>query len=158
MVRAAELVWWWWAAAVGVWLLTLSSVTLPDLMVAAACGLPSAVAARAGRLAVGGCWRPRAGWIRWAVVLPPSVVADTGRVLWTAVRHARSERPPGKLREIALPHDTPEAVAAARRALATVGLSATPGTYVLAGDPERHCLVVHSLSDTTSLVEKAVTR
>jgi hypothetical protein len=91
-------------------------------------------------------------------VLPLSVLADSGRVFWTAVRSARGERPPGRVRKVALPHEAPEPVAAARRALATVALSATPGTFVFEDDPERHRLVVHSLAGGTSLVEKAVTR
>ncbi|MFE1862364.1 Na+/H+ antiporter subunit E [Streptomyces anandii] len=157
MIRVAEVV-WWWVAAVGVWLLTLSSVTWQELAVAAACGLPAAVAAPAGRRAVGGCWRPRPGWIRWAATLPPSVLADTARVFWTALRHARDERPPGRVREVPLPHEAPEPVAAARRALATIALSSTPGTYVVDDDPERHRLVVHSLSESTSPTEKAITR
>lgn len=157
MIRVAELV-WWWAAAVGVWLLTLSSVNGQDLVVAAACGLPAAVAARSGRRAVGGCWRPRPGWIRWAVTLPPSILADTARVFRTALRHARDERPPGRVREVALPHDGPQPVAAARRALATLALSSTPGAYVVDDDPGGHRLVVHSLSESTSPTEKAITR
>ncbi|WP_129310788.1 Na+/H+ antiporter subunit E [Streptomyces sp. L2] len=157
MAGAVELV-WWWGAAVGVWLLTLSSVTVPDLVVAAACGLPAAVAAVAGRRAVGGRWRPRAGWLRWAAALPLSVLGDTARVFWTAVRHAGDADAPGRVREVGLPHDEPEPVAAARRALATVTLCSTPGTFVIDDDPERHRLVVHSLSGKTSLVEKAVGR
>lgn len=45
----------WWALLVGVWLITLSSITESELIVAVVSALPCAVAARAGgRLALAG--------------------------------------------------------------------------------------------------------
>lgn len=157
MIGGAELL-CWWAMTVGVWLLTLSSVTLPDLLVAAACGLPCAVAARAGRKAVGGVWRPRPGWIRWWAVLPLSVLADTARVFAVAARRGQESHPPGRVTTVHLPRDAQEPVAAARRALATLAVSSTPGTFVIADDPQALRLVVHSLSEKPTLMEKVVSR
>lgn len=157
MIGGAELL-CWWAATVGVWLLTLSSVTLPDLLVAAACGLPCAVAARAGRKAVGGAWRPRPGWIRWWAVLPLSVLSDTVRVFALAARPRRGPGAKGRVTTVQLPRDGQEAVAAARLALTTLVVSSTPGTFVIADDPQAHRLVVHSLSDRPTLMERVVSR
>lgn len=157
MARLVEVV-WWWGVAVGVWVLTLSSATLPELVVAAGCGLPCAVAARAGRLTVGGGWRPRWRWLAWLVPLPVAVVADAVRVLAAAVRHLGSDRPAGELREIALPAGEPDQVAAARQALMTLTLSSTPGTFVVDADPKAGRLVVHSLTEGRPRMEDVVRR
>ncbi len=157
MARAVELL-WWWGAAVGIWLLTLSSVGTAELVVAAACGLPCAVAARAGRAAVRGCWTPRARWAWWPAPLAASIVADSARALLVAVRRIGGTEQRGGLREVRLPAGEPEPVAAARRALATLAVTSTPGTLVVDTDPDRCLLVTHSLLPGPSRIEKAVGR
>jgi len=54
--------------------------------------------------------------------------------------------------------DGQEPVAAARLALSTLVVSSTPGTFVIADDPRAHRLVVHSLSDGPTLMERVVSR
>lgn len=144
MVRAAELL-WWWGVCVGVWLLTLSSVGAAELAVAALCGLPCAVAGRAGRIAVGGTWHPRARWVWWPVPLAVVAVADAARVLLVPLRRPRRGESPGELAELHLPGGESPDTAATRRALAILAVSATPGTFVVDSDPERGVLVTHSL-------------
>ncbi|MEV8565516.1 hypothetical protein AB0436_07985 [Streptomyces sp. NPDC051322] len=157
MVGAVEIL-WWWGVAVAIWLATLSSVTLWECVVAAACGLPCAVAARAGRRAVGGAWAPRLRWAAWALPWAGAVVADTARVLLVPLRRRDRSRPLGELREIELPKGESREVAAARVALATMALSATPGSFVVDHDAEEHTLVVHSLVEGHPRMEEVVGR
>lgn len=137
---------WWWGACTGIWLLTLSSVTAPELTVAAACGLPCALAARAGRRAVGDMWRPRPAWLAWLAVLPASVAADSARLARLLVQTGGRPADPGRLRDIQLPGSEPGPVAAARRALGSLVISASPGTVVVDSDPGGSRLTVHALA------------
>ena len=50
------------------------------------------------------------------------------------------------------------ALNAARRALATLAVTSTPGTLVVDTDPDRCLLVTHSLLPGPSRIEKAVGR
>ncbi|HEY5985630.1 MAG TPA: Na+/H+ antiporter subunit E [Streptosporangiaceae bacterium] len=154
---ALELV-WWWGAAVGVWLITLSSVTTPDLVAATACGLPCALAARAGRRALRNRWRPRPRWALWLAPLAASVIVDEARVLRLALRRPGHARPVGEWRGVQLPAGQPDTVASAHRALASVTISATPGTFVVDGDPEEDRLVIHSLARGWPHLDQVVRR
>src|SRR4051794_1105451 len=94
----------WEAAGVGTWLLTLSSVSAAELVVAALATAPCAAVAVAARRAVGGSWSPRPRWTAWLVPLPVAVLADTGRVLGRAAAVLAGRRiPDGELREVQLP-------------------------------------------------------
>jgi len=146
----------WWAMLVGVWLLTLSSsVNAAEVVVAGACAVPCAVTARMARTAVEGRWRFRAAWLAWAGPLLWSAVADAGRVLAVAVRRAGQDQV-GHLYEVSLPEEGDEAHTAGRESLAELTISATPGTFVVHGDPET--LVVHSLPPGKSGLAGTVSR
>ena len=149
---------WWWGAAVGIWLLTLSSVTTPDLIAAAGCGLPCGLAARAGRRAMQARWQPRLGWVRWLAPLAVQIAADAARMLAVAARGLAGDRSPGELRELPLPAGEPAAVGSARRAVGALALSLTPGTFVLDSNPEENMLVVHSLANGWPHLDRAVSR
>ncbi len=157
MLGALEVL-WWWGAAVGIWLITLSSVTMPDLIVAVACGLPCGLAAWAGRRALGNRWRPRPRWALWLIPLAASIIADELRLLRLAVLRAVRTRPVGELRGIQLPRSEPGAAASAHRALASFTVSATPGTFVVDGDPEEDRLVIHSLVSGWPHLDRVITR
>lgn len=136
----------WWAACIGLWLLTLSSISLSEVVVAAAAGLPCAIVAVAARRAVDGSWPPHAGWTRWLVVLPVAVVADTARVLGIAAGVLVGRRIlGGDVREEPLLRDRTAALRPTREAAATLLVTATPGTLVLDADAEHGRMVVHSL-------------
>lgn len=146
----------WWGLLLGVWVLTLSTIPVVELAVAAAAALPCALAAVAGRRAVAGCWRVRPRWLRWAFVLPVAVVADACRVLVVPLRpHARTGSEPGELREVPLAHDPDPARANGHRALAAAVVSVTPGTYVV-DDVEQDRLVAHSLVDGPPRMDEVV--
>ena len=149
---------WWWAACVGIWLLTLSSVTTPDLVAAIGCGLPCAVAARAGRRAVGGRWRPRLAWLAWLPPMLASIVADEVRLMALAARRLAGGPEPGEFKEVAMPAGQPGDVAAAHRAAAVMTVSMTPGTFAADADPEEDKLVIHFLVDGPPALERTVAR
>ncbi|MFI0447086.1 hypothetical protein [Actinomadura sp. 6N118] len=131
---------WWGALTVG-YLAVVSSVSLTEVLVgtgAAAAGAVAALAARRvltpdtperhGRSPV----RPGA-----LALLPVRIVEDTVRVLWS---------PQGVWGEIRVGRGAQGAV--------TLVVSASPGAYVGAVDPEHGRLVVHRTGGRTSALEK----
>lgn len=155
MIRVVEVL-VWWAAPFGVWLLTLSTLPVAELTVAAAAALLCAVAATVGRRAADERWRVRARWLRWLVVLPVAVVADACRVLLVPLRRQPQGRPPGRLREIRLEPETDGTLATTRLAVATTVLSVAPGTFVVDTHSEDDVLVVHSLVDGSPRMDDVV--
>lgn len=154
----AELL-FWWAAAIGVWLLTLSSMSLPEVSIAAAAGLPCAVAAIASRRAVEGSWPPRAAWLRWAAPLPVAVVADGVRVLGRAAGVLVGRRiEEGEIRPVQLPRERPAPRRQSREAMAVTLVSATPGTVVFDLDDDSGRMLLHELGGGRPQVDEAVSR
>src|SRR5947209_10426979 len=147
---------WWWAAAVAIWALTLSSVSPQELITSAICGLPCAVAARAGRKAVAGRWRPRLRWTTWLLPLLVAVPADAGRLLAVTIRRLVTREQLGDMREYRMPAGEPPDVTAARHALAIMTVSATPGTFVADSDPEENKIMVHTLVSGRPQLEQVV--
>jgi multisubunit Na+/H+ antiporter MnhE subunit len=126
----------WWAVLVLVWIATLTTVTVQELVAAGVLAVPCALVARLGRRAIGVSWPMRARWLLWLRKLPWAVLHDTAAVLALAVRPSRSDR----FREVPLPDD------AAQEAVATVLLSTAPGSVVV--DVQDHRLLVHELTGT----------
>jgi len=60
----------WWAFLVAVWLATLNTFSVAELITAAVLAVPCALAARAARRAAGLRWTIRLGWSRWLLALP----------------------------------------------------------------------------------------
>lgn len=149
----------WEAACTGVWLLTVSSVSAPELVAALVCALPCAVLAVVARHAVEGSWHPRAAWARWLLPLPVAVVADAGRVLRLAVLALVGRPiPEGDVRTLRLTHDRAGAVWRARQSTAVLLVTAAPGTVVLDVDPDSAETVVHSLGSGPPRMEEVVRR
>lgn len=147
----------WWAMLVGVWLLTLSSsVNAAEVVVAGACAVPCAVAARLARAAVGGHWRFRGSWLTWTGPLLRSAIVDGAKVLAVALRQRTTGASVGHLYEVSLPDEGDGAHAAGQEGCAELTLSATPGTFVVHGDPET--LVVHALTSGRSRLAERVSR
>ena len=148
----------WWCLLIGVWVLTLSSVSTSDMAAAAGSALLCAIAAVAGREAVGGHWRPSRDSLRWFLRLPAVVLVDTARILGVAARQlaAPPGEDPGELRRVDLTADASGPQRAGRQATATLAVSLTPGTYVADVDEENSALVVHSLVSGPPSMETAV--
>jgi multisubunit Na+/H+ antiporter MnhE subunit len=137
----------WWAACVGTWLLTLSSVSTPDLVAAVVSGLPCAVLAVLARRAVRGPLAPRTAWLRWLLPVPVAVLADSVRVLGAAAAALVGRRiPQGDLRRVTLPRDDSDRDWQNRQAAAVVLVSASPGSVVLDIDPDSGETLVHELA------------
>ncbi len=152
---------WWTGACVGLWLLTLSSVSWPDLVLAAACGLPCAVAARAGRRAAGGRWRPRLRWLAWLGPLAAAIPADLARLFLLASRPGAGgagNGAPGRFGQITMPRGEPVPVASARHALATLAISASPGSLVIDSDPAAGTMDEHALGSGRPHLDQVVAR
>lgn len=130
----------WAAVCLAVWLLTLSSVTSQDLLVASLSAVVCGVAAVGGRIAVGGRWTVRRGWLRWPLKLVVSAPVETVQTIWAAAR-----RRPGKRTTVRLPEREPKYVSASRRGIGTVLLSASPGSYVIDDQPHEREMYVHRL-------------
>jgi multisubunit Na+/H+ antiporter MnhE subunit len=150
----------WSALLLGVWIVTLSSVSTPELAVAAACAVLAAIAAVGARIASGASWSPSPRWITWLVTLPVAIVADAGRIFGMALAQlARGRRrQPGDIRDVAIGDRGESPRAAARRALATLLVASTPSSVVVDARPDDPNLVVHQLVDGKPSVEKVVSR
>lgn len=149
----------WSALMVGMWVVTLSAATVPEVVAAAAAGVVSALGAVVARVALGGRWRAKARWSRWLVTWWGSLVADTAAVFALAARHLRHRDVAGDFVEVALrrtPGDEPSEDM--HRALAALVLSSTPGSVVYDSDPRGHRLFVHTIVDVPPDLEAAVSR
>lgn len=146
----------WCGVATGIWFVSLSAYSGQDLVVALLCGAVCAVVAvlarRAARLAA----RPPAAMLRWMLLLPWSIVLDTGRVLalpWRPGARASA----GEFRRVRIGPSGNGPGAMGRRATAAVLMSSTPGAYVVDIDPEEGTALVHSVGPA-SPIEDAVAR
>lgn len=149
----------WWVACVGIWLLTLSSVSLPESLTAIGCALPCAILAVLARRAVEGSWPVQPGWSRWLLPLPAAVVSDSARVLGRAAGVLIGRRvPPGNERTVRLRRDRSAGRWHTRQALATVLVTATPGTVVLDVDEDSGEMRVHALGAGRPSMEEVVRR
>jgi multisubunit Na+/H+ antiporter MnhE subunit len=145
MSKYAKWSWWileslvWWVLCIGVWLVSLSAVAWQELIVAALAALPCGVLATLARVVAGNAWRLRPAWLGPLALLPVAIVTDTAQVLWAAVR-----RRPVEFSEKTLAQGRGEnSLAAGRRALATLILSASPGTFVTDTDVDSGSVLVH---------------
>lgn len=134
----------WWVSGTGVWLLGLSSVTVSDLVLGILAAFVGALIGAAGRRLVGGDWRPRARWVMQVPRVAVAIFAETATVLAAAPRGG-----PGAERRISVPREGCEGVRDAREALTTIGVSVSPGSYVVDVDPERSEFIVHTLGAET---------
>ena len=154
VLAGAELV-AWVVVLTAVWVTTLTTVGLLEVVVAAVVSVPIGVLAVAARRVLDApVALPRGGW-RWAARLPGAVVADTARLAVAVARSLRSGEPLGHERRLALP-DPPVGRSDARDTLGAVTISTTPGAYVADVRPDG--LVVHALSQEPSALERAVAR
>jgi len=143
----------WYVVAVGIWMASLSAWSGQELLVAAGCAVPCALAALGARRAIGGAWELPSDSLRWFLILPGAIVVDAMRVLSWPVR----SRSGGSFRtvDVGAPGDT--ASASGRRAVASLALSSTPGAYVVAADEKAGTFTVHGLG-RASMIERAVSK
>jgi hypothetical protein len=143
----------WAAVTLGIWLVTLSGLTLPETLFAAGASVPCGVGAWAGRRAMGASWRFRPAWVLWPVPVAVTAVIELGELFRTAVWRPH----PGRLKTIELPAEE-RRLAAGREAAATLALSSTPGTLGAHHDPRENRLVVHELLSLGPDLDSVVAR
>ncbi len=143
----------WWIVAVGVWMASLSAWSGQELLVAAGCAVPCALAGVGARRAVDGAWRTPAAALRWLLVLPAAIVVDAVRVLsWPVRAHSG-----GSFTTVDIGARGGTSAATGRRAAASFALSSTPGSYVVAADEKAGTLTLHGLG-RSSMIERAVSK
>jgi multisubunit Na+/H+ antiporter MnhE subunit len=147
----------WWALMVGVWDLTLSGTTLPDILAAVAAGLLSAAAAVASRRLIGGRWTPPPAWARWLPVIAVKAVTDTARAFSLASRHLVRRDVDTSCGEVALRRG-PEREVAIHEALASLAITSTPGSVVYDQDSDGNRLFKHELVSGPPDLERVVAR
>jgi multisubunit Na+/H+ antiporter MnhE subunit len=130
----------WVVVCCGIWLATLSSVTVPEVCFAVASSIPCGIVARAGRRSLDASWRFRASWMTWIAPVVATLVAETGELLRMSVGGPHT----GRLTTIELP-DEEHQLADGREALASLALCSTPGTIVVDNDPDTHRMTAHEL-------------
>lgn len=144
-----ELVLWWIAGTLS-WLVTVSTVTVPETVAAASTALLGAVLARMARRAMGFQAAARGIWLRWAALVPAAAVTDTVRLArWLAVPRGES------LKEQRMP-GTASPEATGWRAAAMIALSSTPGSVVFYSDPDGNRIRVHVLADGWPRLDRQV--
>ena len=127
----------WWLALTGLWTLTLSTPSAPELLTGAGAAAVCAIAARAARRAMRGSWQPKASWLAWCAPLPWAAVRESAAAVFTTPSA-------GKFATIKVP-PAPRPEHEARLAVATVVVGCTPGAMVVASPPDGNHLVVHRL-------------
>ena len=147
----------WWAILVGVWLVTLNTYSVAELITAAVLAVPCAVAARAGRRAAELRWGVTLGWSRWLVALPSAIAHDLIVALSLGIRR-RTREADDEFRTLRLPHEDNDAARTGRAALTTAVLSATPGTVVVDADEAHDELLVHALPTSHTRLEREMRR
>jgi len=143
----------WYVVAVGIWMASLSAYSGQELVVAAGCAVPCALAAVGARRAVGGAWQLPAEALRWFLILPAAIVVDAVRVLSWPLRTGGG----GSFRtvDIGARGDTP--AASGRRVAAALAVSSTPGAYVVAADEKAGTVTIHGFGGS-SMIERAVSK
>lgn len=131
----------WTLLTWGIWILTLTAVDREDLFVGGLSAVGCGVAAAAARRSYAGGWRPRVSSLLPALLMPVAIVSDAVCVLAAPWRLGRAAR----VVEIDIGAVGPTATASARRAIATLVVTSTPGSVVLDALPDDGRLVVHRL-------------
>jgi multisubunit Na+/H+ antiporter MnhE subunit len=136
----------WWCTCFLIW---LALTTTFDPAETAAGVVASSIAATGAELVratglIG--FRPRAAWFLRAPRVASRAVVDTVVVIRALLAHLFGLREMrGAFRTIRVDPGADDPTSAARRALLTAGVSATPNTYVVGIDRERRMMVVHQL-------------
>jgi len=142
------------------WLLLTSRVNGAELLVGVGASILAATAVEAVRDRGPFVFRPRPRWLRHGLGLPARIVGDTLTVFAALARHATGRRRVrGALVAAPFPHrraGDPED--AARRALATAGLSVAPNTYVIGIDTDRDEVLVHQLVPDVAGLQRSMGR
>jgi multisubunit Na+/H+ antiporter MnhE subunit len=140
------------AGCLGIWLLTLSSVSGEELLVGSLCALATGGAAVAATRATKVHWSVRAIPVRPLLRVPPAVVGDAVQVL---LRPLPGVGRPTKVVTHDLRQRGNSAAATTRRVVTSMAVTSAPRSLVLDLDAESGRLTLHSLQTTGPHPEEA---
>jgi multisubunit Na+/H+ antiporter MnhE subunit len=130
------------AGCLGIWLLSLSSVSDEELLVGSLCALATGVFAVAAKHAAQVHWSVRAIPVRPLLRVPLAVVGDAVQVL---LRPIPGLGRPAKVVTYDLDQRGDSAAATTRRVVTVLAVTSAPGSLVLDLDAESGRLTLHSL-------------
>lgn len=131
----------WWLALFGVYLCVISTISPTELLVGAVAAAACAAAAVAVHRVLLGDLDSHGGALRALPLLPAQIVRDCGALFRPRVE--------GRFAEVPVR-------AGGGGGLATVVLSASPGTYVVRVARDRRTLLVHRIGRRVSRLERVV--
>lgn len=139
----------WWLFTLGLWCAFIGNISSSELVAGAAAGLISALTAVQLRITDWPTFRPRLRWIAWLPLVIATAVVETGVLAhelwrWTV----RRQRDRGEFRSVAFRPAGRDARTRAQHALATVAVSATPGSIVVETYPDLGEARVHVFGST----------
>jgi multisubunit Na+/H+ antiporter MnhE subunit len=138
------------------WLLFTSTVNASEAIAGFGASTIAATAAEIVRADRPFVFRPRLAWFRVAWRIPLQIASDTRTVFVVLFDHVTGrKRVRGTWQAVGFRHGRdadPED--AARRALATVGITMSPNSIVVGVDPDRDELLLHQLREHPEDVEK----
>ncbi len=141
----------WSAISLGIWLLTLSSLSWGELIVGTVCSLLVGVVAVITQRTVGARWAITANSMRPLLTVPFAIVTDTAQVLTLPFRrHGRL----GRFETVDVDAAGPSPEATTRRAVATLATTVTPASIVVDVGGESGGMTIHALPTTGTHVEK----
>ncbi|MEU8435924.1 hypothetical protein AB0F18_24025 [Streptomyces sp. NPDC029216] len=140
----------WWAAALVLQVLFISTLSWPELAVAAGGALLAAVAARAVRRAAAARTGGRARLLTALLLFPGALLTDTARLAAATARVLRGHRVTGRFHTVRLRRGSGTGWACGL-------LSATPGLYVVDLDPSGPTVLAHTLPGRPTPLETALT-
>lgn len=138
----------WWLGLTGLWLLTASSPTPPEVVTGLVAALLCALLTVTCRVALGGRWRFRLRWLAWLAPLGWEVLIDSVRL--------RPGRVAEGFTEIELPPQASPERAAAHRCAATMVVASSPSTVLV--DERADRIVLHPLPGGHDAVRRVVRR
>jgi multisubunit Na+/H+ antiporter MnhE subunit len=153
MVKTMAGVLFWNAVCLSIWLLTLSSLSVGELIVGSACSLVVGAAVVAACHAVGLRLAPTAPAFRPFLWLPLAIVSDAAQVLVLPLRPGGVR---GRFRTLDLGDAGSSDKAVTRRAVATLGTTATPASVVLDAN-EKGEITLHALRTRGPHMEEGFT-
>lgn len=141
------------AGCLGIWLLTLSSVSDEELLVGGLCALATGGLAVAAKRATRVHWSVRAIPVRPLLRVPVAIVGDAAQVL---VRPIPGWGRPAKVVTHDLRQRGNSAEAVTRRVVTSLAVTSAPGSIVLDLDAESGRLTLHSLQTSGPHPEEAL--
>lgn len=141
------------AGCLGIWLISLSSVSDEELLVGSLCSLATGAAAVAAKRATRVRWSVRAVPLRPLLRVPMAAVGDAVQVL---VRIVPGVGRAAKVVTLRTSQSGDSAAATTRRVATTLAVTSVPGSIVLDLDAETGRLTLHSLQCGGSHPEEAL--